>query len=520
MIYQNNSLPTILNMKLIIKIKNVYVLSLVVISLPIFIFFITWLKIYIGIIATVVLFFGLKSIYKEFNDDEAMELPLLAVIISFVLIGLWIAYSGIGGYFFQTGDNHWRNAILRDLITFSWPVKYSDNDTALVYYLMYWLIPAAIGKVAGWQIANFALYLYTFIVVFIIFLQIAKYLDVQRSWELIAIAIILVFWSGENFIGLVTSNLLGICIHPIGFGSSEGWLDYIRNGYDCSYLYRSNIDALCQVYNQTVIPWLIVTLVLNVPKVRVMGFLGLCAVCYGPIPFIGLLPILFVLCLMEIKREHYQILSIPFLKQLVSIPNMCAVMTILPIMWLFYKSNIAFSESNQGSYITGFVPLEAYDLARWGTLLLFWILEFGLYSIILWNKNKKNPLYWCVIMTLIIVPFFKIGTIRDFCMNASLPCLFILMILVMDFIIKEYKVKEGMTRWEVMRYDFLVFLLILSMTTLIFDGVSKVYYMQANHVFPYIADDIVTLNGKDVDENKNFLVPDWESSAFFKYLAK
>lgn len=59
---------------------------------------------------------------------------------------LWGYLGGQTGFFYQNSDWGYRNAIYRDLITNSWPVYYPQKDTALVYYIGHWLVPAALTK--------------------------------------------------------------------------------------------------------------------------------------------------------------------------------------------------------------------------------------------------------------------------------------------------------------------------------------------------------------------------------------
>lgn len=503
-----------------LRYKCVSIITYIYILLPIILFLLNWLKIYIGIGTSALLIIGFLWIIKKdiLTNEDIIELPIASFIISFVLIAIWVVYSGLGGYFYQTGDNHWRNAIFRDLINYSWPVIYPETNNALIYYFNFWLVPALVGKILGWSAANFALYLWGLLGINLIFLNITYYIKPKKNWSIIVTAVFLIAWSGENLIGIVISNLFGICVHPVGFGSSEGWLDFARNGYDCSYLYRSNIDALCQVYNQTIIPWLVVSMALTNPRTRTFAFIGLCALSCGPIPFIGLLPIFICLFIKEmipqLKRHNY----IYIIKEIFSVPNIMASITIFPVMWLFFKANVSFSEANGGHYIDWFVPWEAFDMPRVKTLLLFYFLEFGIYMIFIWKKYKMDSMFWIMLVTLIIIPFFKIGSIRDFCMNASLPMLLVLMVYTEKYVIDEFK--ENYSFKEAFNYIALIIALGVSTTTIINDYVAKSSWMKENDVFPYVADDIGTLSDKNAEEEANFLASEWENTIFFKYLSK
>ena len=503
-----------------ISIKHIIITSYCYILLPILIFLVTYLKWHIGILAFSLLVIGMFFIFKDiWKNNERVVVPVGVFFFSLFLIILWIVYSGLGGYFFQTGDNHWRNALFRDMIDYSWPVIYPKTDNALVYYFMIWIIPALFGKIGGFELANFVLFLWGATGIILTYILILKILAPQKNWHILFVSIMIIFWSGENLIGIVISNLFKICVHPVSWGSFEGWLDFSRNGYDCSYLYRSNIDALCQVYNQTIIPWLATALILYRPKTKYFAFLGLSVLPYAPLPFIGILPFMFVYALKELmpflKEKKYTFC----LRNIFSFPNLLAAITLFPIFWLFFSSNVSFSTGGgSGRMINLFVPLSAFDLPRIFTLLLFYFLEFGIFVLFIYKRNKKNPVFWVSLCSLIIIPFFKIGAIRDFCMNVSLPALFILMIFVTKYLIEEYK--PTYTFKQALNYIGLIIVICISFTTLIGDAVSKVQIMHDLNVFPYVADDIKTFSDKSAEGLENFLVPDPENTIFFKYLAK
>jgi hypothetical protein len=486
------------------------------------------------------------------NNKEIIVIPIKSLLITGIILALWVAYSGMGGYFYQTNDNQIRNAILRDLIDYSWPVKYPETGNTLVYYFAFWIVPALVGKLFGWTAANFALYLWGLFGILLIYLHIVKYVaTANKVWHYIILAIFLVGWSGENLLGLVVSNWLGICDNPIFIRTTfgfEGWLDFTRNGYPIDYLYRSNVDALCQVYNQAIVPWLVTMIVLDKPKTRNFAFLGLCALCYGPIPFIGMLPIFICLfideMLIEIKKRNFKFVF----KEIFSVPNVMACITIFPIMCFFFSMNIAFSGTSNVSiietsvststevaeelvidnlednsyvedsvhYIKWYVPLEAYDLQRVLSLLLFYALEFGIYAVFIWKKYKKNRLFRWVLVTLAIIPFFQVGEARDLCMNASLPGLFILMVYAAKYIIEEYR--QNFPIKKAFNYVGLVIALAFSLTTLVGDFAAKCSIMQGLGDFPHVEDDYITFSDKMYSDN--FLVPMSSDSIFLLYLIK
>ena len=140
--------------------------------LPIVIFFITWLKWYIGIPMAGMLLLALYwLIQNEYTENLALVLPMRTILggILFLAIFLWL--TGQGGFFFQYSDNHWRNALFFDLIEYDWPLIYPQTKHALVYYFLHWLVPAIVGKITSSIIvARIALYFCTFIGIFYVVL--------------------------------------------------------------------------------------------------------------------------------------------------------------------------------------------------------------------------------------------------------------------------------------------------------------------------------------------------------------
>lgn len=503
-----------------IKVKYLACLAYAYILIPVLIFFLTWLRWYVGIPAALILSAGAVFLIKKdyLKIDESIVLSCRMIFISSIIICCWVIYSGLGGMFFQTGDNHYRNAIFRDMVNCQWPVIYGEGEKALTYYLMFWIVPALFGKIGGWAVANIALTVWGTIGILLSFLFILAVIKPRKKFHILLVALFLVFWSGENWMGAVISVPFKLCVHSLDLGSFEGWLDFSRNGYDCSYLYRSNLDALCQTYNQAIVPWLITVLTIHNRKTRNFAFLGLCALPYGPIPFIGLLPVFLVMFIQENWENLKKVKLKPLLKNIFSIPNISASITAFPIFWLFFKQNTAFSVGASGHAFGLFVPPEAFDWQRIVTLLLFYFFEFGIYCIFIYPKYKKDPVFWCCIVTLILIPFFRIGTGRDFCMNASFSTLYILMIYTCRYVIEEFR--DVFKFKAACRYIGLIVVLLVSTSTFIFDFAGKCELMDEWNVFPYVADDVVTLADKDPYECINFLVPDPAHTAFFKYIAQ
>lgn len=445
------------------------------------------------------------------REEEIIFIHLWDFLLAIFLCILFIWLTGLGGKYYQTWDNHARNAIFRDLIYQAWPVIYEKTGNALVYYHIFWMFPAWMGKLFGWDIANIVLFLQGVLFSAAILLNISIYLHKKKiNHRLFVIAVIFIIWGGLNILGQAISQTIGWCNSSVYFGTNEGWLDFSRNGFDCSYLYRSNYDAICQVYNQAFPAWLVILIYLNDRKICNCAFIGLCLLPYGPIPFIGAFFIIFAEEGRKLIKGENGTLRLKYFKQAFSIQNISAVA--VAVLFLLY-----FSCSISGSNITWYVPYDQYNIERVVTLLLFYFFEFGIFSILLCKKYKKDSLFWILNLNLLWIPFIKIGYGRDFCMNASFPALMLLMVYVTEslysFLETEKYVKMAV-----------IICLCYSAITPCFGILEKAYYMRMDKCFPYVADLAYSYSERTVEETDfdpfNYLCPEPYEKFFYRYVAK
>lgn len=373
--------------------------------IPFIIFCGGWMKLYISIpiIAGV-----LAAAFIAVKKTPVFELPKinkyssLIAGISIIAIAAWVTTSGIGGYMFQNDDFYYRNAILKDLINHDWPVFFSpdeagtDSPLALVYYFGYFLPSALTGKIINFDFALFALWLWTFAGITLIWLNI----NVRLKKISILPVIFLIFFSGADIIGTLI------------FGKPFSITDHIE-WWASSWQYSSMTTQLFWVFNQAVPAWLVISIFLFQKKKNMLVFLLGILFFYSPMPFVGSLP--FFVYKMIINRKDW-------IKDLFSVENIIGGGITGIIAFLFLSTNIA------GNQIS-FYALNIQDIFKF---IIFLILEFLILSaLMIWN-NKKNILFWISAVCLLVFPLILVGIKEDFGMRASIPALFILMILAMD----------------------------------------------------------------------------------------
>jgi len=395
--------------------KFLHRISILYLALPFIIFCMGWLRLSIAIPITAIILWVTWRLLKQ---NPSSQFPNLKQLITdhwslntfyiLLLTGTWVFLSGIGGYTFQNWDHNWRNAVLHDLITYSWPVIYSSPDkgpiTMLVYYVGYWLPAALAGKAFGWQAANFVLFLWTWLGVILVTLHLGNFLKTSP----IKSSLLLILFSGLDVIGTIFfAKEYPTLLPPITH--LEIWSGTLQ--------YSSFTTQLFWVFNQAVPAWLCIVLILEsssslldtqeqTPALQI--FIWSLCFFFAPLASIGHLPYL----LIEIFKQF----NFKSMFKNLRLDLLLASGLILIISYLFFSSNTAAQEHG----------LQAVALKDF---LAFFLLEGGLLWLLLAPSKYRDSRWIVTGLLLIIIPFIQLGSGRDFVMRASIAPLFYLMLM-------------------------------------------------------------------------------------------
>lgn len=322
-----------------------------------------------------------------------------------ILIFLWLLLSGIGGYAFQNWDHHWRNAVLRDLINYPFPVYYAHPEQgaikALVYYIGFWLPAAWAGKAFGWGAANLALFAWTFLGVTLTVQQLSARL--QTSTRNAALA--LIFFSGADALGA----FLFAADYPTLFppiSHLEIWAGGLQ--------YSSFTTQLFWVFNQSVPAWLCVALIINSKRLDEKILLGALCFFFAPLAAVGLFPYLWIDGAEELrgglKNLRAQILLTGGL--------------IAAVSYFYFASNNA-------------AQMRGLNVPNLATFSAFFLLEGGALWLLLAPAQWRNPRWALTGAALFFIPFIQLGSGQDFVMRASIAPLFYLMIFSVEALLQN-----------------------------------------------------------------------------------
>lgn len=501
------------NKKILIPFKWVVLAAYAILILPILIFFLGWLKWYWGVLFSGILLFGTFCMIKKdyWNNTDKLELPILHLILIVVVFGLWILYSGSCGVGVSNFDTPWRTAYLRDLIDFKWPVYYPETDSGLCYYFIFWLVPALFGKIGGLEVAFIVQWFWMLFIIFVSFLLILYLFKDYRSQVLWLICSFIILWSGINILGTILTDIMGWNpYNGIDLRCLEGYCDAFYNGESFNFLYRCNNDCLNEIYNQ--LPIIIcVPLFLQNRKIHNFAFLGIALFPFSPWGTIGLGILMIIDAFYFIAKNSFKL----FLKEAVSIQNISSILSVFVVFAIFFTANSRTDATQGGGF--GILTFSKFDFPRIIGLFIFWICEFGIYFVLIWSKYKKDWHFFVLLPILLFIPFFWAGNMggRDFCMNVSLPALYILMIYMIGYV-KD----EVMGKILNIKNFVLIVCLLAATTTPIFDWAGKAKIMVAQKSIVVQDDNFYTYSNKNPEDLMNQLVVYPDEKLFYKLLAK
>lgn len=487
--------------------KVVIGISLIYLVFPIIIFFFGFLKTFIAIPFSILLVCSFWRLYKELTKNEIKlfsKNTLKFWIIALIVLIVWIGLSGIGGFCFQNEDFWARNAILRDLVNYKWPVIYDlsmqpnyiqeyvgNTKVAFVYYYTFWMPVALLGKVLSLNeiTVNIVLYIYSLIGLFFVVYMINR-LNKKVSYLSL---LVLVFFSGLDVIMYIYKNRY--------FPLSDH-MEFWANNF---FQYSSNTTLLFWVFNQAIPIWLITSIFLQEKENKYIPLLCAISFCFSPWATIGFVPLVIANI---IKNRN--------IKQFFNLPNIFVCLIMIVTFGSFYLSNSA--GGTEFGLIFNFLDVGVMSIIK--NYLAFILFEFLLYFVVMGKKAASYDYYYVVFIELIVFPLIYSKN-ANFCMRATIPALFITAIYVLTFLNEN--------GYRSVRSIILVFLLIIGSYTPFTEISRSIYNTTTNYKYRLRDEAYSFGNYKYHNETwedainvikDQFYAYDYYDSFFFKYLAK
>ena len=544
-----------------LKLKKVAFFCL---ALPSVIFVLGFLKWYIGIPVALLLglayFFSVRDMKSE--EDRTVTLSIPSLLLLFGVVVLWCYLAGLGNLYSQSDDWAARNAIFRDLIRFEWPVVYGTKNAALVYYIGFWLPAALLGKGTflltgrlpiAWTVGNMALWAWSAICVFIIFLLVFVYMKVSNRKQMWWIVLIFIFFGGVDILGTLYNTIFRHWAFPIHL---EWWT---------SYQFSSMTTALNWVFNQSIFAWMATILFLLEKRVRNYAFIIVFVLSSSPMPAVGLglYMVGYAVYLLWHAAKAKQVGA--FFRDVFTVQNVIAAVTLVPIYFLYYKTNLAVNVGQAytvtpprdwGGIVFLFVLAAALVAAMlmlrrrkpdlsvklWLTAIVtlaiivavmlldpstrlqyffFLLMEAFVFLLLIWSDFKEDPLFYLTWGIAMLCPLITVGTAADFCMRASIPMVFVLMMLCMRYLFGHASLLKEKTSLRKVLYIALIVVMVLGAITAVIEfyrGAREFILGKRAFDWIYTMDQIFT--GPSEGTDRNFIANSYREHFFFRYLSK
>lgn len=533
--------------------------------LPSVIFVLGFLKWFIGVPVAILLavayVFATKGSADEDERTLTLSLPWLLLILG--AVALWCFFAGLGNLWAQSQDWSARNAIFRDLIRFEWPVVYQSKNAALVYYIGYWLPPALCGKgvlaltgdvEAAFFFGNLALLLWSVVCVLIVLLMVLLFVGAAKKQHLAVAVATFILFSGVDLLG----TLYNCMVKPEWFPFHIEWWT--------EYQFSSMTTALNWVFNQSVVAWMATICFLFEKRVRNYAFLIVCALSSSPLPAVGLGIYMVGYAVYLLWQAARQKALAAFFGDVLTVQNVIPCLTLLPIYFLYYKTNLAVNVGHAATeapkrdwlgiaaliallmalalttrilkrkgiscpkrlFITLFAVLSftiVVMLLRPDVSIryfLFLFFEAFIFLILIFGDHEQDLLFYLTWGVAALCPLIHVGTAADFCMRASIPAVFLIMLFCIRYLFDHsdllFKKGKGLKR---ALYLTLIVVLLMGVTTPAMEFIRSVRdfsFGQRAFDWTYTMDQIFEgpLEGTD----RNFIASNYKEHFFFSHFAK
>lgn len=457
-------------------------------------------------------FFARRDSFEpRFEKTMTISIKHLLSLTGVLLLWSWL--GGLNGLFYQSDDWPWRNAIFHDLVEKDWPVIYPERGSALVYYIGFWLPAALPAKLVGWmtgsvslawRTAQGALWLWTSAGLLLTALMLMLFTGAEDNKKQWIVVLIFIFFSGMDVIGMLLKNRTA---HVMERLHMDWWMIDGKQ-------FSSMTTCLYWVFNQSIVPWLATICFLMEKDARNYLFLGAACLCCGPLPLVGLAILMmarWAAGLIIDLRAHQGMRSV---KAALSLPNIILLALVFPALMIYFLGNL--SVANTAAAQPAFLDQLSRYFSK--TFIMFYLLEVGVYLLLLCSRHKREPLFYAVAVSLLIIPFFHVGSAEDFCLRASIPGVFIVMAWCAECLAGKASPFKTSSRFSRICAICLVCALLIGSLTPLMEMYRGISHVVREKTILLAQDDFGSIGV--LDEAANFTAANYSDTLFFKYFSR
>ena len=405
---------------ILISKRGLYMVALAFMYLGPVLWLLGWTKLWLGIPAVAVIALVSWSFFKNnLKEKEYLRITPLALLLVSLATFFMLLICGYWGVFPQFEDWIKHNAVLFDLTRYDWPVRYQDGRI-LSYYIGSYLPVAALGRLfCSPKVAEFAFGLYFFVGVFILLLLAFVVLRFNETKKQLAAVALFFLFAGMS----IPMNFLSSIFYENDFLLGAIHLE----AYTYSLHFRPTILIFLYVLPQTAVLFLASAMVFdhqNQP--RFWAFFLLPVILCGTMGFLGLVILCAFLIFFNLIMKNIKARSI------FSVENIFIVLLPGLVFFIYLLGNI--TTGPKDFYPLSFVP---YPLKYIPLYLIFVLFSYIIYSLIIFGKFKREGLFLASVLSILFIPFFRMGKYNEWVKTVSIPAIFFIFFYIVLFLFSK-----------------------------------------------------------------------------------
>lgn len=486
------------------KTSAFYKFTYIYLALPLFIFILSWLDATFAVLFTVLFAIAFYKAFPQTSETDEQICSKRCLLYIITIASIWCFFAGIGYFYYQSFDYHFRNAVFRDLINYDWPVFYNRANTPLVYYMAFWLPPAVLSKAMAiftsnsqtmFYIGNIFLFVWSVIGVSLVFIHLSLALKIKSTPKIITAIVLFMLFSGLDIIG---HTFFTVMAQPFEY-HFEWWASFIQ--------YSSITTGMFWVFNQFIPVALLTLLIYNERRIKNFAFLIAISLFFAPYPSFGIGVFMVAYACQKLCQSTNKTSFIS--TEILSIPNLIGAFWLLPLVVLYYITN---SEGiDRWHYI--------FDYTTPARLIIFMLIEFLLYVIIIFPQYRRNIFFQTMFGLLVFIPFIRLDQQNNFCMRASIPAIIMLAFFTLRFLFEKHPNHP-------FRTTILCVLFLIGALTPLMEFYRGLHYTTQAHKLSLVKDEIYTLNAAFIpmpefgwDVNHQYTAQKYQTDIFWQYIS-
>jgi hypothetical protein len=323
-----------------------------------------------------------------------------AVALALCLLG------GEGRLFYANDDWLIRDALIHDLVSQPWPFVYRIDAQSFVLRapLAMYMFPAAIGKIGGVYAAHVALLAQnTILFALIFYFLVPAQLKFRHG---AAIILIFVAFSGLDAVAVGMRNISGGAPLPPPSDHLERWADIFQ--------YSSHITQVFWVPQHAIPGWAFVGLYVLRQRGQIGAGILVCMLPFlaywSPFAVIGALPFVCYAAASDLLGGRIG-------RRDIAAACLAAIPGAAVLIYLGFRS---------GTVEHGLLVDAPGFWSIYATFICIEFLPYAALIVAMRPAAAKDPTFLLVVISLLLIPFYKLGGSNDFAMRVSIPALALL----------------------------------------------------------------------------------------------